>query len=1126
MTPDGSSVLSGSSNMSVSVWDLTSGRRKFVMEGHSGEICAVACSSDGRRAVSGGHDSKLIYWDLTTGKSLQTYEAGASLHGVAFSSDGKQVVAGCGHAAILWDVGSGTVLKTFEGHLDVVRGVSFCLSGTAVLTASYDHSVRVWDVASGKEKLKFLGHRGGVWCVACSPDGKTAASGGQEKQIVLWDVASGEVLRKIGPVGGNLYYVSFSADGKYLLSDAASPGAGIWDVETGKKLREFPGHRDLVASAAFSPDGRKVVTGSHDRTLAVWDAASGEREVPLNGHSSEVRSVLFSPTGGGLLTQSIDATLILWDQKTGTPLRRTSQPASRTLSAVFSRDGATVLSGGQGVVDSWDARTFNRNQGYSDPGLVNCLAVSPDGRTVLTGSGSQVRWREFDGGEVLMTLQGHEKEVYAVAFTPDGKRAVSGAADHAVAVWDLESGQRLRSLAGHGDVVLAVAVSPNGRLALSGGKDGVVFLWELETGRQLRRFEGHAMAVASVAFHPDGQTAASGSWDKSVAVWDLHSGKMVESLKGHVGSVTKVAFSPGGGLLASGSTDTSVVLWQRDGLPSAEGTDWASRWKGLRDPERAGVLKTLVDDLASVDLARSTSARARISALGEDALGLLSQAYLVGKADPAALEKELQQVLGKLDDDDPAVRQRAREDLRSKGATIQGWVERELRQGLTLSAEVRSSLETLRTELVKDPAAVQDLAQLRMALMICDRLPAPAAIKALKEISGSGGTAPAQEVAHRALSAFDDPATSAEARLREADQALARGEYDAAESAASEAEALSRSVGLKKSTALAAGLRQEAKRQRVELESALEARKTLDRSPDDPRANLSLGRYLCVMKDDWAGGSLRLAKSDVEEIRVAAKSELSKPSDAGGKAEAGDLWWEVAEKSVDRPFAAACRRRAGHWFSQAVEGLEGVDRVRVQGRLKELSQESSVDLLKLIDPARDAVQGEWALKDGVLEPTKPASPARVQIPYSPPEEYDLTLVAERTEGKESINLGLFGGGRQFQVVIDGWPTAGYLSSLWSLDGKDGSDNESTRRGLLLSNGHPATIICSVRKTGVKVAVDGKTIIDWKGNYERLTNPGLAKIPDPRAMSIGCYDVIYRFSRLTLTPVSGSGKVLR
>ena len=94
-----------------------------------------------------------------------------------------------------------------------------------------------------------------------------------------------------------------------------------------------------------------------------------------------------------------------------------------------------------------------------------------------------------------------------------------------------------------------------------------------------------------------------------------------------------------------------------------------------------------------------------------------------------------------------------------------------------------------------------------MSVRRCDRLPAPAAIKALKEMAGSGGNAPAQEVARRTLSAFDDPATSAEARLREADQALARGEYEAAESAASEAETLSRATGLKKSSVLAAALR-------------------------------------------------------------------------------------------------------------------------------------------------------------------------------------------------------------------------------------------------------------------------------------------------------------------------------
>ena len=80
--------------------------------------------------------------------------------------------------------------------------------------------------------------------------------------------------------------------------------------------------------------------------------------------------------------------------------------------------------------------------------------------------------------------------------------------------------------------------------------------------------------------------------------------------------------------------------------------------------------------------------------------------------------------------------------------------------------------------------------------------------------------------------------------------------------------------------------------------------------------------------------------------------------------------------------------------------------------------------------------------------------------------------------------------------------------------------------MITPNLRPSTILCSVRKTGVKVRVDGQLVIDWKGDFARLATPDVANIPDPRAMSIGCYDSVYKISKMTLIPMTGTGRLLR
>jgi WD40 repeat protein len=129
-----------------------------------------------------------------------------------------------------------------------------------------------------------------------------------------------------------------------------------------------------------------------------------------------------------------------------------------------------------------------------------------------------------------------------VAFSPDGRRALSGSYDNTLKLWDLETGLVLRTLQGHTSGVRAVAFSPDGRRALSGSDDYTLKLWDLETGLVLRTLEGHTSGVRAVALSPDGRRALSGSHDNTLKLWDLGTGKILAEFSGD-GPISAIALS-------------------------------------------------------------------------------------------------------------------------------------------------------------------------------------------------------------------------------------------------------------------------------------------------------------------------------------------------------------------------------------------------------------------------------------------------------------------------------------------------------------------------------------------------------------------------------------------------------
>jgi WD40 repeat protein len=194
-----------------------------------------------------------------------------------------------------------------------------------------------------------------------------------------------------------------------------------------------------------------------------------------------------------------------------------------------------------------------------------------DGGPVLASAGGgKILLRAAADGKLLHTLPA-DRQVRALAMSPDGKLLASSGDDPTIQVWELETGKLVASLRDHTDWVLCLAFAPDGKALASGGYDGLVRLWDAGSGKKVRDLSAapvpppkqppEVSAVLSLAFSPDGKTVAIGSADGLIRLANVADGKMVRALPGHTSAVAGLAFHPGGKLLASAGKDRTVRLW-------------------------------------------------------------------------------------------------------------------------------------------------------------------------------------------------------------------------------------------------------------------------------------------------------------------------------------------------------------------------------------------------------------------------------------------------------------------------------------------------------------------------------------------------------------------------------------
>jgi WD40 repeat protein len=475
----------------VKIWDFKTQSIAQILDVDS--INCLGFLPDGKLFASGGYNNKLHVFkpDATTKlfAPLSPYAIEDNTSKVVFSPDGKTFVTASDSELVyrggvqLWDTDSRKLLATFDGlgTRGSVSMLAFSPDGQT-LAISSETSLQLSDarVRRSIEQSTAANVQSGILQLKASPDNTKFVAllmGSSHYAVKLWDRNMN--LLETFDVGLS-EVLAFSTDGKTLATGNKDSGVSLRDISR-QPYTEYAlpsnrpcntgGYYDWPESAAFQPRSQTIAIGS-TYCMQWWDIEK-KKYLPAPAEYQQYQRdthrytlVTYSPDGR-LLAARFEGDVIVIDATTRQKLVVIwySSPLSPN-SLAFSPDSKSLAVGTKVV--STSSRPLMR-----EGGTVDIWDVS----SIKTSRKDVPKWQRTSPFPLLATLEGHGREVTAVAFSTDGKTLASSSMDRTVKLWSVTTYQPLVTLDAGDNPVSALTYSSDNLMLLGGDASGGIKVW-------------------------------------------------------------------------------------------------------------------------------------------------------------------------------------------------------------------------------------------------------------------------------------------------------------------------------------------------------------------------------------------------------------------------------------------------------------------------------------------------------------------------------------------------------------------------------------------------------------------------------------------------------------------------
>jgi WD40 repeat protein len=543
------------------VFDLQSRKPVSQLSGHTTAVNLAVFDVTGTRIASAAAGGTVKVWDVQSGANLGTLPVERnSVDYLAISRGGGRVaVSGRTGETWIWDLGSGQVRRLDGG--DNSTCLAFSPDGMRVVSGGADRRLRVWDAQKGTLLLTSEPEGGEVVSVAFSPDGSRILAGTTRGAVQIRDTATGVVVGTLlthtfGRGHDGVRQISFTPDGARILT-ADGEVVRMWDAENYSSAtlpKMALGEEEFATALAVTPDHSLVATGA--RALHLWDTHSASEIGLAASGSAFIEALAFSPDSRLLAAGLVSGVITVYDVPSRRPVFTLTGHHARVTQVVFSADGKQIISSSlDRTVRVWrtESHTMSNMIELADP--VNSVAMSPDGRRLVTGAGD------------LSMLHANKGPTVRVWDAATGRIILDIDTSRAVRVLPPSPTLRLNAeLRG----VQSVAFSPDGHHILTVENAGAnVSEWNASSGALLRTFRVSMPA----AFLSGGNRiiGAARAADRHLAILDVDSGERLLTLKHELTPFTQLAVAADGTVVEQ-PLHGPIRLW--DATPSYEVEAW------------------------------------------------------------------------------------------------------------------------------------------------------------------------------------------------------------------------------------------------------------------------------------------------------------------------------------------------------------------------------------------------------------------------------------------------------------------------------------------------------------------------------------------------------------------------